>query len=637
MTAADPDPGADSSGAETPSTRPPRSVRAPHSGPSRALASLVPSTPSALRDLHGRLLAASLGVALLGLLPSLLPSVRLADGRVVDWTALVPPLVAVVTTLATRRLLPALGGAVLIGAFLRYKAEAFTVGVKVYVWNNVSDGAHLSILGFTLALLGMVQVISRAGGTSGIVESVTRYIRSARSTELGAAFMGLFVFFDDYANCMLVGPTMRPLTDRWHVSREKLAYIVDSTAAPVAGLAIISTWIGHEMGLLDAQARALGLDMSGYSLVLSALPFRFYCVFSLVFVFASASMGRDFGPMLKAQRRARHHHMPLRPGARPMAQVASTLMSPPDDRPHRARNALLPIGVVVLMAMGGFIIDGGGLAKLSAAPGQVLSLSFWRDTLGASENNVRMLLLAALGGSFVALLLPVTQGVLGVGQALKAYLVGARHGLGAVLVLLLAWALAAVCSDLGAQDVLGALLRGNIAMWVVPLATFGLAAAIAFATGTSWGTMSILIPIAVPLAHSMGGMPLMILTGAAVLDGAIFGDHCSPISDTTLMSSIASGSDHLDHVQTQLPYAAFVMLVAAGVGYLPIALGAPSWLPYVLGTAIIVGWLRLFGKRPGDGSAPAFDDDELDAIDRASAGKVSIDPAAIEPLPKRLA
>lgn len=627
MTAAEPDAGADVSGAQTPSTRPPRSVRDPNSGRPGARASLVPATPSALRDFHGRLIAVSLGVAVLGLLPSLLPSVTLEDGRVVSWTAMVPPLVAVVTTLATRRLLPALGGAVLVGALLRYKTEVFTEGAKVYVWNNVTDSAHLSILGFTLALLGMVQVISRAGGTSGIVESVTRYIRSARSTELGAAFMGLFVFFDDYANCMLVGPTMRPLTDRWHVSREKLAYIVDSTAAPVAGLAIISTWIGHEMGLLDAQARALGLDLSGYSLVLSALPFRFYCVFSLIFVFASASMGRDFGPMLKAQRRARHHQLPLRPGARPMAQATSTLMSPPEDKPHRARNALIPIGVVVLMAMGGFIVDGGGLPKLSAAPGQLLSLSFWRDTLGASENNVRMLLLAALTGSFVAMLLPLTQGVLSLGQTLKAYVMGARHGLTAVVVLLLAWALASVCSDLGAQDVLGATLRGNIAVWVVPLATFGLAAVIAFATGTSWGTMSILIPIAVPLAHSMGGMPLMILTGAAVLDGAIFGDHCSPISDTTLMSSIASGSDHLDHVETQLPYAAFVMLVAAGVGYLPIALGAPSWVPYVLGTAIIIGGLRLFGKRPGDGPAPILEDEELDAMDRASP----------EPLPERAA
>ncbi|MGE0327053.1 MAG: Na+/H+ antiporter NhaC family protein [Polyangiaceae bacterium] len=599
------------------SDRPPRSVPDPHGRRSQARASLTPKTQSGIRDLHGRLIAVSLGVALLGLLPHLLPN-AIHEGREVGWTALVPPLVAVVVTLATRRLLPALGGAVLIGALLRFKSDVLVEGSKTYIWDNVSNSTHLYIIGFTLALLGMVQVVSRAGGTSGIVEWVTRYIRSARSTEVGAALMGLFVFFDDYANCMLVGPTMRPLTDRWHISREKLAYIVDSTAAPVAGLAVISTWIGHEVGLLDAQAQALGLDQRGYALVLSALPFRFYCVFSLVFVFASALMGRDFGPMLKAQRRARHLQKPLRDGARPMAQGDSELMAPPDDKPHRARNALIPILAVVLVAMVGFVVDGGGASKLASSPGSALSFTFWRETLGASENNVKMLLLAASVGSVLAIVLPLFQGILSLAAALRAYWNGVRHAAAAVVVLLLAWALAQVCQDLGAQEVLGATLRGSIANWVVPLATFGLAAAIAFATGTSWGTMSILIPIAVPLAHSMGGLPLMILTGAAVLDGAIFGDHCSPISDTTLMSSIASGSDHLDHVETQLPYAVFVMLVAATIGYLPIALGGPEWLPYVLGSVVIVAWLRIVGRRPEDGAPPVEEDEYDDDVDLVS-------------------
>lgn len=599
------------------SDRPPRSVPDPQARKSQARASLTPKTASGIRELHGRLIAVSLGVALLGLLPHLLPNAT-HEGRQVGWTALVPPLIAVVVTLATRRLLPALGSAVFVGAVLRFKGDVFVAGSKTYVWDNLTNSTHLYIIGFTLALLGMVQVVSRAGGTSGIVEWVTKYIRSARSTEVGAAFMGLFVFFDDYANCMLVGPTMRPLTDRWNISREKLAYIVDSTAAPVAGLAVISTWIGHEVGLLDAQAQALGLDQRGYALVLSALPFRFYCVFSLVFVFASSLMGRDFGPMLKAQRRARHLQKPLRDGARPMAQPDSEVMKPPEDKPHRARNALVPILAVVLVAMVGFVVDGGGASKLASSPGAVLSFTFWRETLGASENNVKMLLMAAGVGSVLAIAMPLVQGILPLGAALRAYWSGVRHASSAVVVLLLAWALAQVCQDLGAQEVLGATLRGNVALWVVPLATFGLAAAIAFATGTSWGTMSILIPIAVPLAHSMGGLPLMILTGAAVLDGAIFGDHCSPISDTTLMSSIASGSDHLDHVGTQLPYAVFVMLVAATVGYLPIALGGPTWLPYLAGSVLIVAWLRIVGRRPEDGTPPVEDDELDDDVELAS-------------------
>jgi Na+/H+ antiporter NhaC len=260
-------------------------------------------------------------------------------------------------------------------------------------------------------------------------------------------------------------------------------------------------------------------------------------------------------------------------------------------------NAALPIGLVVLGTMTGFVIDGGGAVWLFDEPARLASFAFWRETLSASENNVAVLFWAALGGALVAIALPVAQRILTISAAIVAFWRGVRASAYAGLVLLLAWALAQVCQDLGTGPVVVAALGSALPPLAIPLLTFVAAAAIAFATGTSWGTMAILIPTAVPLAHAAGGEPLMLLAMASVLDGAIFGDHCSPISDTTLMSSIAAGSDHLDHVATQLPYAAVVTTIALGAGYLAIALGAPIWLSYALGTALIALVLFVIGER----------------------------------------
>ncbi len=557
---------------------------------------------------RGRIIAGAVGLVLLALLP-LVPGTTTPAGRHYDWTALLPPLVAIFLALTTRRLLVSLGGGVLAGALLHHGlALGVPYGVRDYLWNNALESSHLYIIGFTLALLGMVQVTARSGGARGIVESVARWVGSARSTKLGTAIMGVLVFFDDYANCMLVGPTMRPLSDRWRVSREKLAYLVDSTAAPIAGLVLISTWIGYETGLLGDVARDLGVHQSGYALLFTALPYRFYCVFTICFVFISSASDRDFGPMLEAERRARFEGKPTRDGARPLGQVDTRYAEPPPGKPRRWINAALPLVTVIVGTLGGLIVDGGGGARLRAHPFSLLSFGFWQDTLGASENNVAVLFYAALAGAAVAVLLPLVQRILTPTEALGAFLGGVRAALYAVVVLILAWGLAAVCKDLGTGPVLVAAIGRSIPPVAVPMVTFLAAAAVAFATGTSWGTMAILIPTAVPLAHHVGGQPLMLISMAAVLDGSIFGDHCSPISDTTLMSSIASGSDHLDHVYTQLPYAVSAMLIALFAGYLPAALGAPAPLSYGLGIVATFCLIYLLGRRLGDAPPAAVAD-----------------------------
>ena len=545
----------------------------------------------------GRAAAALVGLLLLALLPVFVTDATGPEGQVFRWTALVPPLVAIVLALVTRTLLPSLGLAIVAGALLRHgPVMGVPLGLRDYAWNNLLDKSHLYILGFTLALLGMVQVTARSGGARGIVLAVARWVRSARSTRVATSVMGLLVFFDDYANCMLVGPTMRPLADKFRVSREKLAYLVDSTAAPVSGLVLLSTWVGYETGLLGDVAKTLGLGQTGYALLFAALPLRFYCAFTLIFVFASAALGRDFGPMLAAERRAHEEGKLMRDGAAPLGETDPEHTAPPADQPHRWVNAAVPIAVVVVATLVGFVIDGGGTPRVSAQPSVLLSYTFWRETLSASENNVIVLFWAALGGALVAIVLPAAQRVLSLGSGTLAFARGVRAGLYAAFVLLFAWGLAQVCKDLGTGPIVVAALGDKLPAVAIPIVTFLASAAVAFATGTSWGTMAILIPTAVPLAHAAGGEALMLMAMASVLDGAIFGDHCSPISDTTLMSSIASGCDHIDHVYTQFPYALTVMLVALGAGYTAVALGAPLLLAYALGPLAIVLVLVLLGR-----------------------------------------
>jgi Na+/H+ antiporter NhaC len=548
-------------------------------------------------ELQTRLVAVLIAIVLLLLLP-LVPDVTTRQGQTARWTALVPPLLAVLLALITRRLVGSLAAALLVGAVFSHGiVRGVPLGVRDYIYKSLVDPWHLYILGFTLALLGMVRLMGRSGGARGVVESLSRYITSARATRVGAFVMGLLVFFDDYANCMLVGPTLRPLSDRYRVSREKLAYIVDSTAAPVAGVVLLSTWVGYETGLLGDVARDLGVRRSGYSLLLDALPYRFYCVLTLCFVLANAVLGRDFGPMLSAERRAALEGKLLRDGARPFGGRDERHAEPPAGAPRRWINAAVPIGVVVLGTLGGFVVDGGGASRLRGEPFAVFLPSFWQETLGASQNNVQVLFWAAIAGTVIAFVLPVAQRILSLVEAASAFSRGVRSSAYAVLVLVLAWGLAAVCKDLGTGAVLIGLLGERLPAVALPIATFGAAAVVAFATGTSWGTMAVLIPTAVPLAHAVGGEGLMVLSMASVLDGAIFGDHCSPISDTTLMSSIGAGSDHLDHVATQLPYALASMLAALALGYVPVAYGLPASLSYLAGASSLVLLLLLLGRR----------------------------------------
>ncbi|MCH8858920.1 MAG: hypothetical protein IID54_04985 [Proteobacteria bacterium] len=321
------------------------------------------------------------------------------------WYSIVPPLLAVCLALLTNRLLLSLLSAVLIGGLLvsvpdsAGSLSAWTGGVGTglgYLIATLGDSWNLQVLGFVVVVLAMVSVLVASGGMHGVANWLKGLARGSRSTQLATALMGIAVFIDDYANTMLVGSTMRPLTDRHGVSREKLAFLVDATSAPIAGLAVISTWIGYEVGLFNDAASSLGIDRNGYAIFFDVLCFRYYCVLMIVFVLINAASGRDFGPMKAAERRARDEGKPAADDARPMVSKTFASADPDPTANFRAITAVIPIMILFASLIAGLWIDGGRGVEGAFAMNAFLRPSIWRDVLANSENSA--LALAVAGG-----------------------------------------------------------------------------------------------------------------------------------------------------------------------------------------------------------------------------------------------
>ncbi len=522
-----------------------------------------------------------------------------------SWISILPPVVAIGLAMLTRQVILALFAGVWLGAFLLAGFNPFTATMRsldTYVLGALADSDHASVVLFTLLLGGMVGVIARSGGAQGLAGWVSRFASNRRRGQLAGWFMGLFIFFDDYANTLLVGPTLRPVTDRLGISREKLAFIVDTTAAPVASLAFLSSWIGMEIGLIAEQLKVLGIQQDAYVVFLQSIPHRFYPVLMLFFGMLLASTRRDFGPMLKAERRASLEGKPMRDGAQPAASIEDAEFSPKEGIRPRWYNALVPIGLVLVAMCAGLAWD--GYQKTKAA-----GLSVNLNQVLAQASSYRALLWASLTGCLGAILLSWCQRTLRISEAFSAWLAGVRSLVLAMVILLLAWSLGAVCRELHTAEFLVSALGSWLYPSLLPALTFLVAAAVSFATGTSWGTMGILFPLVMPLTHALspGDQSILLGTISSILAGSVFGDHCSPISDTTVMSSMASACDHIDHVRTQLPYAVLVAVAGTLFGDLACGLGLWNvWVGLLLGAAALWGWLWIFGK-PSDKASVSLD------------------------------
>ena len=519
-----------------------------------------------------------------------------AETATQSWWSLLPPLIAITLALAFRDVVLSLFVGVWLGATLLADGNAaagFLRVVDTYARDALTDPDKVSIILFSILLGGMVGVMSRSGGTHGVVKALEPYATTPRRAQVVTWLMGVAIFFDDYSNTLIVGNTMRPVTDRHHVSREKLAYLVDSTAAPVACVALVSTWIGYQVSLVGDALEKIGSELNPFGVFLGSIPFAFYPIFGLAVTFAVAVSGRDWGPMLAAERRARAGEL-MAATSQPLADYESTGLAPDDETPRRWWNAALP---VILVISSTFV---GSLCHRSGQPARRWRCETHRlsSIIGASD-PFTVLLWASLIGLTSAIVLAVAQRALTIREALEAMINGFKSMLMAFVVLTLAWSLGQVCTDLATAAFIKGAVGPHVPPGLLPMVIFLVAAAVSFATGTSWGTMAILTPLAVPLVLDASEADPMILsaTVSAILGGAVFGDHCSPISDTTILSSMASSCDHVDHVRTQLPYALLGAGLAVFVGYLPEEfVGVSPWLLLVVGFAVIALWVRFVAK-----------------------------------------
>ncbi len=455
---------------------------------------------------------------------------------------------------------------------------------------SLTDRWNISVLIFTLMMGGFVEVLSRNGGMNALSDRFLGQSISPRRAGLGAYLMGWFLFFDGLASSLLVGKTLRVAADRAGLSREKLAFIVDSTSAPIAGLALLSTWVAYEMSVIRQGFENTGdpgspvMAIAPYSWLVLSLPFRFYNLFMLLLVFLVVWLMRDWGPMLEAERNRR-----------------SSAFAGPAEAPRpgsRALFALIPLATLIFGVFGGLYVDGGGLGhplnfqQLIAALGRA-------DAAGVFVLATAVATVVALGLTMIC----KTPSALSRHDEPPAFLYGVQQMFVPALILVCAWVLNSVIKELQTAQYLAHLLGQSLPPAWLPALVFVMAAMVSFSTGTSWGTMAIVMPLVIPIAVTLTAyqagqppQPALIATIGAVLSGAVFGDHCSPISDTTVVSALSSECGVIDHVRTQLPYAIVGAVLAILFGYAPAGYGiSPLWLLLAGGVAC---WalVRYIGK-----------------------------------------
>lgn len=562
------------------------------------------------------------------------------------WWSIVPPLVAIILALLFRQVLLALFMGILAGSWIANGMQLGLYGLmksffKVidhYIIGALNSSSHLSVIAFSIMIGGVVAIISRNGGMAGVVNKLSPLAKGPKSTQFVAWLLGVAIFFDDYANSLIVGNTIRPLTDRYKISREKLAYIVDSTAAPISAIAFITTWIGAELNYIsDAMPLLTGLENppSAYSMFLNSLSYSFYSFFTLIFILIIIYTGRDYGAMFKAEKRARTTGRVFETEGADMGEEEDMeALDPIEGAPHRAINGLIPILVVVFGTLMG-LIDTGMQACYDEliASGVALQHNGWGEVWANMQNldasgsagfvrkmgilignsdSYAALLWASISAIGVAVILTVTQRIMKLDHAIKTVESGFKSMVPTLLILILAWSLATTTEELSTAEFLTYTLGDSLSPYMVPVIVFILAALIAFSTGSSWSTMAILYPIAIPLCWSISqnaglemetAMELLYNVIAVVLAASVLGDHCSPISDTTILSSMASNCNHIDHVKTQMPYALTVGLVSIIMTYVSTAFGIPFIINFAVGVAMMFGAVMIFGKPVPDAEA----------------------------------
>lgn len=527
--------------------------------------------------------------------------------------SILPPFIAILLSFITRNVIISLFFGLLSGTFILNISDhsllpaiilSYTKLCKV-ILNSLASPWNAGIILQCLAIGGLIALLTRVGGMEAIAKSLVKRAKTPRSSQIVTWILGFFIFFDDYANSLIVGPVMRPLTDKMRISREKLAFIIDSTAAPIAGISLISTWVAYEIGLIKDGLEYVGQHISAYQVFVETIPYRFYNILLLLFVFLTAFMLREFGLMYKAERRARIENKVLPDGAKPLISDETINLKPKAGSKTSVWDAIIPLFSLVSAAFLGFyfngyynIINSSNSEAIFILQNQALSFKAIWLTLGQSDASI-VLFQAALLAGIISMAIILYKHQLDIGETVSTWLTGVKSLNITAVILLLAWSLSNIMKELKTAEYLVTLLSGNYPPTLLPTTIFLIGSVISFATGTSYGTMGILMPLAIPLAFSINpDHNYLILNISAVLTGAIFGDHCSPISDTTILSSMGAACDHLDHTKTQLPYAIFIALISSFFAYIPAALGINVFLILIYNIIFIIIILCFFGKKP---------------------------------------
>ena len=485
--------------------------------------------------------------------------------------ALVPSVVAIVLALITKEAYSSLFVGVLIGGLFISQGsfpEFLDAVFKNGMVKQVSDPWNVGILFFLVMLGAMVALMNKSGAAAAFGNWAKLHIKSKVGAQLATIILGVLIFVDDYFNCLTVGSVMRPVTDKFKLSHEKLAYLIDATAAPICIIAPVSSWAAAVTGFVEGE--------DGLGLFVKAIPFNFYALLTIVALFALVLLKVDFGPMKKYESAA--EMIDAKMEKLNIEQTRGTVL-----------DLVFPIVMLILFCVIGLIYTGGFFASGEAHKGFV-------DAFGSSDASVGLVL-----GSFAAFIVTVIwylgRRVLKLRRCLESLPEGFKAMVPAIIILVLAWSLKGVTDTLGAKDFVAGLVSGSAVglMNFMPAIIFLIGIGLAFATGTSWGTFGILIPIVVA-AFSSIDPNLMIISISACMAGAVCGDHISPISDTTIMASAGAECNHVNHVNTQLPYALSVAAISF-VSYIVAGVTRSALLSLLVGVVLVVGGLLLLKKR----------------------------------------
>ena len=449
-----------------------------------------------------------------------------------SWLSLLPPSVAIATALATRQVFISLFAGIWLGWTILDGGHPI-VGLRDALESMVAvfaDRGNVLILIFSALIGAFIALTQRSGGVEGFVNWVVSrgYVKTARRAQLLPSLIGVSLFLESNLTCLVSGAVARPFFDRFHLSREKLAYVCDSTASPVCVLFPFNAFGAVILGILASQNVPDPLP-----LLVSSIPFNFYAILAIAYVFYVALSGKDWGPMKVAETRAKAGKL-VRDGAELLVSDEVLSLETKDAVKPRARNMVVPVAILLSMVLWGLYVTGGDGS----------TAIFWAMTLSVVSASAMY----------------AWQKILTVQEAIDVTMRGIGGLAPVLLLIVLAFSLGATTRELEAGPYLASLTEGVLSPTLLPALLFILSGVMAFATGTSWGTFAIMLPIGVPMAAALG-IDLRLMVGA-VVGGAIFGDHCSPISDTTIVASLAAGSDHIDHVRTQLPYALAIAFVS---------------------------------------------------------------------------